>query len=188
VQNVEIIEGVAEQMPFENNFFDLIVSNNGLNNVQDLTAVLKECNRVARAGAQFVFTFNTDQTFIEFYNVFREVLRKNGVKEYETKIDEHIYDKRKPLSEYKNLLKESGFRINAVYEDEFCYKFSDGTSMLNHFSTKFFVNVWKELVPEDMQSKIFQEIENKIDLLSETSQGLSMGVPFITIDCEKVKG
>ncbi len=109
-QNVELMEGVAEQMPFENNYFDLIVSNNGLNNVQDLAAVLKECNRVSKSRAQFVFTYNTDQTFIEFYNVLREVLRKNSMKEYEAKIDEHIYAKRKPLSEYKNLLEE--FRLS----------------------------------------------------------------------------
>ena len=51
VQNVELVEGVAEQMPFENNFFDLIVSNNGLNNVQDLPKTLNECSRVSRPGS-----------------------------------------------------------------------------------------------------------------------------------------
>ena len=75
VQNVELIEGAAEHMPFENNFFDLLVSNNGLNNVQDLPKTLSECSRVSRPGAQFVFTFNTNKTFTEFYDVFREVLR-----------------------------------------------------------------------------------------------------------------
>ena len=56
VQNVELVKGVAEQMPFESDFFDLIVSNNGLNNVQDLPKTLSECSRVSRPGAQFVFT------------------------------------------------------------------------------------------------------------------------------------
>ncbi len=59
--------------------------------------------------------------------------------------------------------------------------------MLNHFSMKFFVNVWKELVPDNMQPKIFKEIENTINRLSETLHGFTMKVPFVTIDCEKAK-
>ena len=34
--NVEIINGAAEKLPFENHFFDLIVSNNGINNVENV--------------------------------------------------------------------------------------------------------------------------------------------------------
>ena len=36
VQNVELIRGLAEDMPFEDSFFDLLVSNNGINNVRSL--------------------------------------------------------------------------------------------------------------------------------------------------------
>jgi ubiquinone/menaquinone biosynthesis C-methylase UbiE len=58
VQNVELIRGLAEDMPFEDSFFDLLVSNNGINNVQSLSKTLTECSRVAKPEAQFVFTFN----------------------------------------------------------------------------------------------------------------------------------
>jgi len=188
VQNVEIVEGVAERMPFENDFFDLIVSNNGLNNVQDLPKALSECNRVSRPGAQFVFTFNTNRTFAEFYEVFREVLRESGLNELRPKIDDHIYEKRRPVSEFVNLLEQSNFHVINIYEDEFDFKFSDSTAMLNHFSMKIFLAAWKELVPVQFRENIFQKIEHKLNLLSEQRQGFNMNVPFVAIDCQNAKG
>ena len=188
VQNVELIEGVAETMPFENNFFDLIVSNNGLNNVQDLAKVLAECNRVSKMTTQLVFTFNTNRTFIELYDVFREVLREHGLQKCEEKIDAHIYSKRKPLSEFKDVLDAAGFLIRAIHEDEFTYRFSDGTSMFNHFSMKVsFMKAWKEIVPASLQDEIFRQIEDKMNRRAERNQGFAMRVPFVTMDCEKTK-
>jgi ubiquinone/menaquinone biosynthesis C-methylase UbiE len=42
ITNVKVIKGVAENLPFDDSFFDLIVSNNGINNVQNIEAVLSE--------------------------------------------------------------------------------------------------------------------------------------------------
>jgi ubiquinone/menaquinone biosynthesis C-methylase UbiE len=187
VSNVKLVEGVAEQMPFENDYFDLIVSNNGLNNVQDISKTFGECRRVSRSGAQFVFTFNTDRTFAEFYDVFRDVLRGSGLKELCVNVDAHIYEKRKPVAEYKKLLEQSNFHIHSLHEDEFEFKFSDATAMLNHFSMKIFMAAWKELVPGPFREKIFQNIENKLNLIAEGTKGLSMKVPFVAIDCQNVK-
>jgi arsenite methyltransferase len=188
VDNVKLIEGVAENMPFDDGVFDLIISNNGINNVSDLSKTLMECNRVAKIGSQFVFTYNTDKTFIEFYNVLREVLKENRLRKYEKNIDLHIYAKRKPLAEFKKSLSESGFRINNIQKDEFRYRFSDGSSMLNHFFIKLaFMNPWKNILPETLQSKVFESVEEKINRKAENAGGFSMKVPFVTIDCKKVK-
>ena len=187
VQNVTLVEGAAERMPFEDDSFDLIVSNNGLNNVQDLPAALNECRRVSRPAAQFVFTFNTDQTFAEFYTVFREVLRESDLKELLAKVDGHIYEKRKPLAEFKTLLERSNFQIKNVYEDEFDFAFSDATAMLNHFFMRIFLSAWKELVPVRRREEIFQKIENTLNDRAHQHGGCSMNVPFITIDCINAK-
>jgi len=187
VQNIELVEGVAERMPFENNSIDLIVSNNGLNNVQDLHKTLNECSRVSCPGSQFVFTFNTNKTFTEFYDVFREVLSESGLKELCVKVDGHIYEKRRPVDEYKKMLEQSKFHINNIYEDEFDFKFSDATAMLNHFFMQIFMAAWKELVPNQHRENIFQKIENKLNLLAERRHGFSMNVPFITVDCKNAK-
>jgi arsenite methyltransferase len=189
VENVELVQGHAEKMPFEDHLFDLIVSNNGINNVSDVSGTFSECNRVSKIGAQFVFTYNTDKTFIEFYDMFRQVLRELGLGEFEKNIDLHISSKRKPLSEFKKLLVGSGFKIRRVYRDKFRYKFSDGTAMLNHFFMNLaFLPPWKGIVPEPLLNKVFGAIEEKINRRATDRGGFQMTVPFVTIDCRNVRG
>ena len=187
VHNVELVEGVAERMPFEKDFFDLIVSNNGLNNVQDLRTTLSECSRVSRAGGQLVFTFNTNQTFAGFYEVFRDVLRDAGWTELVATVDEHIEQKRKPVEQYTALLREEKFRIVGMDEDEFYFQFSDATAMFHHFFMQIFIGSWKELVPEHARENIFQQMEQRLNRSAAQGNGLSMHVPFVTMNCLNVK-
>jgi len=42
ITNISLIEGVAEDMPLPSDHFDLLVSNNGINNVQDLEKAFHE--------------------------------------------------------------------------------------------------------------------------------------------------
>ncbi len=188
LSNVEAIEGHAEQLPFNDGFFDLIVSNNGLNNVQDLERVLKECNRVSKVGAKLIFTFNTDRTFIEFYDVYREVLNENGLERYSERLSAHIYSKRKPIQEVELLVQISGFKVTATDRDIFHYRFVDGTSMLNHFVMKLaFLEPWKSIIPEDVQSKCFGQIEQKLNDLATRHGDLTLQVPFVCMSCEKLE-
>jgi arsenite methyltransferase len=187
VQNIELIEGVAEAMPFADCTFDLIFSNNGINNVQDLSKSLQECYRVAKNDAQFVFTFNLEKTFIEFYMLFRETLKELGLQQYERNIDAHIYSKRKPLAEMRSAVERAEFKITEVYEDTFHYRFADGTSMLNYFPFKLsFLPSWKEIVPEEQQEMIFQRLEEKMNQAASVNDGFAMQVPFATCDCIKI--
>jgi arsenite methyltransferase len=186
ISNVEVVKGRSEDMPFDDNFFDLIVSNNGINNVNDIDTTLSECHRVSKTGAQFVFTFNTDQTFMEFYDVFRQVLKDSSLHEYEGRLSEHIYSKRRPVSEFKILLSKYGFRVTSTYDDVFHYRFADAASMFDHFFIKTaFLQGWKEIIPTERHEEVFHKIETILNAKSERSDGLTMQVPFIAIDCEK---
>lgn len=188
VKNVKLIEGIAEQMPFEDNMFDLIVSNNGVNNVQDLDKSLMECNRVAKLGAQFIFSLNTNETFLEFYKIYRSALKDNGLNKFEDKITAHIYSKRKPISEIKDALKNYGFRIKSINKDKFTYHFANSSAMMNHFAIQLlFMKSWKQIIPTNSQKKVFKNIENKINKISDRKGKFSMTVPFVTIDCKKVR-
>jgi arsenite methyltransferase len=187
LSNIKLFDGYAENMPFDNNFFDLITSNNGLNNVQDLTKSLAECNRVAKTGAQFIFTCNSADSFLEFYDTFREVINKLGLQELNKEIDTHIYSKRKPLEEYEDKLEDAGFEIETIHNDKFCYRFADGTSFLNHFFIKLaFLDSWKNIIPENKRTPIFCEIERMLNEIAEESEGFHTQVPFIIFNCNKV--
>jgi ubiquinone/menaquinone biosynthesis C-methylase UbiE len=53
---VSVVRGVAEQLPFSNNAFDLVVSTTSFDHWQDQQSGLRECARVLVAGGQLVLT------------------------------------------------------------------------------------------------------------------------------------
>jgi len=188
INNIELINGVAEKIPLPDNSVDLIFSNNGLNNVNDLRAVLNECRRISKPGAQLVFTYNTERTMIEIYSVMEEVLReKNMMNEIES-MKKHIYKKRTPVEEFVRLLNESGYVINEISHDEFTYQFVDGTAMINHFLIKLaFIDSWKELIPEEKQNDFFAELIQRLNRTASITEVLKLTIPFAIIDCEKAR-
>jgi arsenite methyltransferase len=184
--NVEIIIGAAEKLPLPNNSVDLIFSNNGLNNVNDIKSVLGECRRISKPGAQLVFTYNTERTMIEFYSVMEEVLRDRNMLNEIGLMKKHIYEKRKPVEEFILLLNENHYIINEISNYDFAYYFADGTALFNHFLIKLaFVDSWKELVPEEKQNDVFDELVERLNQLAKTTGTLKLTVPFTIIDCEK---
>lgn len=186
LNNVELIRGEIENLPLPDNSMDLVVSNNGLNNVADLNKALAECARVCKSQGQFVQTVNLNSTMVEFYDVLKSSLLQEDLKEYHDKVDEHIYEKRKPLEEYISLIEKHGFEVKSVIHDEFHYTFVDGTTMLNaYFIRLAFLDSWKELVPKEKRKDIFTHIESKINKQAEKEGFFKLGVPFVVIDARK---
>jgi ubiquinone/menaquinone biosynthesis C-methylase UbiE len=188
IANVEVITGVAEKIPLPDNSVDLIFSNNGLNNVNDIKTVLNECRRISKTGSQLLFTYNTDKTMREFYSVFEELLREQKMLNELEATKEHIYKKRKPVEEFVQILNEAGYVINEISHDEFAYRFVDGAAMFNHFLIKLaFVDGWKDLIPEEKQKYFFAELVERINQLAKSNGYLKLTIPFATIDCEKIR-
>ena len=186
IKNVEVVEGVAEELPFDDGFFDLIVSNNGINNVNDLPKTLKEIGRVSKAGAQFVSTMNTDGTMMEFYGIFETVLRENGLETAIEMMKKHIRRKRPALDDVGRLMVDAGFAVSSVSEEDFALSYADGTAMLNHFFIRLaFLDEWKKIVPKERCPAVFGEIEKRLNLLAEKKGRLSLTIPFAVIDCLK---
>ena len=186
ISNVEIVEGSAEKMPFDNCFFDLIVSNNGINNVDDMQQTLRECYRVGKSGAQMVFTLNLEDTMVEFYRVFEETLQEENLHSEIEKMKEQIYSKRRPLEEIKSLVTTSGFSITNIIHDVFNIRFVDGTSMFNHYLIKYwFLPGWKDILIEEDMASIFDRVESKLNKHAELVGEISLAIPFVTIDCKR---
>jgi arsenite methyltransferase len=180
ISNAVITSGVAEELPFPDHFFGMVVANNGLNNVRDEQKVLKECFRVLPGGGQMVLTMNLPHTFTEFYEVFEQVLRENGRDDEIRKMEEHIHAKRKPVDYWKDLILDRGFDISSINIDGFKMKFADGTSFLGHpFIKAAFRKPWEEITAEPV---IYQGIEEKLNRIAETGE-LVMSVPYVCFDC-----
>jgi arsenite methyltransferase len=183
INNIKIIEGLAESIPLSNESIDLIVSNNGINNVNDINQVFSECSRIIKKGGQFVFTMNLDKSMFEFYGELEKVLSELNMHKEIDLMHKHIYHKRRPLDELIPLLKKHGFIIKNLEQDQFNYKFANGSAMFNHYFIRLaFMNSWIELLPEDKVEHIFDIIESRLNEQSVILGGIKLSIPFILIN------
>lgn len=186
IKNTEIIKGVAEDIPLEDDTVDLIVSNNGLNNVSDLNKSLSECNRIIKEGGQFIQTINLNRSMIEFYTVMEIVLKELNMNDSLELMNEQIYKKRKPLDVFTSLIEKNGFKINKVLHDKFDYQFVDGTTMLNHYFIRLaFMDGWKNIIPKNQQIELFEKMEHIMNKQVDIEGVFKLNIPFVLIDCSK---
>jgi arsenite methyltransferase len=184
LNNLTLLLGRAENLPFHNDYCDLITSNNGLNNVQDLKKSLSECFRTCKKGGRLIFTMNLPETMKEFYKTFEAVLKDHHLENVIPKIKDHIYQKRKPLDEMCRLVEHMGFSVDKKIEKSFLYRFVDGTTMLQYFLVReFFLPSWKELIPEENVLSVFEDIEHQLNNLSSEKRELHLTIPYVCVDC-----
>lgn len=192
VNNIELYNICAEDLPFGEDTFDIIISNNGLNNVEDIDKVLKECHRTAKKGAQLLFTANLPGTMMEFYQEMESAVRKieglnvRNVDEIIQGIYRHIRSKRMPVEETVKLVELHGFKVMGIVKDSFSYRFVDGTSMLNYpFIRLAFLPSWEAVIPEDLRTKVFDEVEVTLNSIALEKGEITLTVPFACFDCER---
>ena len=183
--NVRIVEADGARQPFASATFDLIVSNLGLNNWSEPGSVLAECFRVAKPGARMALTTNVVGHYREFYDVFRETLREMNKPEYLERLNAQEAH-RGTLESLGGLLREAGWTIVKVIEDEFHIRFLDGSALLNHSLTKIgFLGGWRSVVHENEEGAIFERIERKLNAIAGQNGELRMTVPMLYLEAGK---
>jgi ubiquinone/menaquinone biosynthesis C-methylase UbiE len=186
LSNVSIIEGVGESIPLESNSLDLIVSNNGINNVSDISLTLSECARVLHQHGQLILTMNLDTTMKEFYDVYEKVLHDHSMQAEIKILHDHIYHKRRPVPEIATLLEDNGFVIRNLVYDQFTYQFTDGDAMFHHYFIRIaFLEAWRKIVPVEKVDLIFNEITARLNEVAKKHGRLTLTVPFVVIDSRK---
>jgi arsenite methyltransferase len=182
IRNAAVVAGTAEQMPFADRSFDLVVSNNGINNVQDQEAAMRECARVSRPGAQLVITVNLPDTMREFYTVYADVLRTLEMTAALTSMQEHIRARRKPAADTVALVTRSGYRVESSEEESFTLPFADGSALFSHFFVRLaFLQPWKDVVSPADADRVFRKLEASLNRIAEDAGGLRLTVPFLCI-------
>jgi ubiquinone/menaquinone biosynthesis C-methylase UbiE len=186
VSNIRIINSVAEVLPIKDNYFDLIVSNNGLNNCADQMKVLSECYRTLKPGGQLVFTVNLPGSMKEFYSIFSTTLKEQGLNDAIVKMEEHIKEKRKSLKENSDQVKKNRFTIKKVILERFYMRYLNGTAFLNHHFIKLaFLESWIKIVPPGRRNKVFSLLEENLNNYSKVKGELRLTIPFVCMDCRK---
>ena len=165
--NVDVFEADGASMPFDDESFDLITSNLGINNFADPDAVIAECRRVARPGARIAVTTNLTGHMAEFYDVFRQVVPPELIPAVN---DQEAH--RSTRTSVEQILIRGGFRISRVVEDEFFLRFADGTAMFRHHLVQFFLEGWRGVTDDPT---IYAALEAKLNAASP----LRMRVPML---------
>jgi len=184
--NVRIIEANAEQLPCQDETFDLIVSNLGINNFADANAVLAECFRVAKPQGHLVLTTNPSGHMHEFYDVFRATLKelhKDAYLERLARNEAH----RGTKDVLRDVVQHNGFRVVTIKEDQFQLRYLNGTALFNHALTKFgFLDGWRQVVDPEDEEQIFATLEHRLNQMASTLGELRMTVPMLYMEVEKL--
>jgi SAM-dependent methyltransferase len=187
--NVRLHEGVAEGMPFADRSFDLVVSNNGLNNVKDRERAFRETARVCRPGGQLVFTMNLEGSFQELHDVLRDILRRRGLASSASGLDAFIAGRRPRLDDVLRSVGHAGFRVETVAHDAFAYRLADAAALFTHaFFRRFQLPHLRGLVPPDQQDAVFDEVGRRLDTGARAKGEVRLSVPFVTICATRASG
>lgn len=185
IKNVELIHGAGENMPFNKDEIDIVVSNLGINNFENADEVIKECFRILKPKGKLIFTTNLLGHFDEFYSIFLEVLSDLKLKDEIKMLNEHI-KKRHCLENISMLMKINKFSIRKIIKDNYTMRFIDGSSFFNHYFIKLaFLPGWKEIIEEENWNSVFSNLENRLNSVSSEKGEIEFNVPMAYIECEK---
>lgn len=185
LRNVTLLEQDAAVTGLKDHSVDVIVSNLGVNNFDNASAVMAELFRVAKPDARLIMTTNLTGHMAEFYNVFRQTLIELGQTELIGALDEHIAH-RGTLASMSRLLEGAGFDVVQSEIDEFRLRYVDGSAFLRHFFIRIgFIGAWKEIVAPSRVEEIFKALEQALNAIAAEKGELSMTIPVALIEARK---
>jgi arsenite methyltransferase len=182
LKNLEIVEGDGAKMPFENDSFDLVVSNLGVNNFEDPETSIQECFRVLKKGGKLILTTNLVGHFQEFYSVFESVLRDLKRRDLIKKMKEQE-SHRGTVESVRDLFENNDFSILKIIKDKFQWRYLNGTAFLNHNSVIIsWLDGWRSILEGEDEAVIFSKIEEKLNAEATWNGELRMSVPMLYVE------
>jgi ubiquinone/menaquinone biosynthesis C-methylase UbiE len=187
--DTSLVQGDGARLPMPGGVFDLLVINLGLNNFEDPAAVLAECARVLAPGGRLALTTNIYGHMREFYAVYRQVLRDQGLSRLLPALDAQEAH-RGTRATVSALVETAGLRVARVVEDEFRLRYRDGTALLNHWFVRLgFLDGWlgviRPLEDEAKTRAVFAEIEQRLNDAARAAGEVALTVPMLYMEAER---
>ncbi len=185
ISNVELILADGKKMPFDDNRFDLIVSNLGVNNFDAPSIVLAECHRVLKRMGRICITTNLEGHYMEFYKIFANTLKEADLQgllpalkanEQHRGTDETV----------RELFENASFSIVKMLRSRFQMRFVDGTALLNHLLVVVgFLPAWRSILPKEKEKEFFELLEKNLNEQAKWEGELKMTVPMLYVEAVK---
>jgi arsenite methyltransferase len=180
------LKAAAERLPLAPSSIDLVVSNNGLNNVQNEARAFAEIGRVTRPDGQLVITWNLPETMAELYRELEAALVETGLGDALPACAAHIHEKRKPVDHVLALLSRSGFERFDAERSSFTMRFASGRALLGHFLVRLaFRPAWEALVPSPRRDEVFSRLEDRLDAIGVAAGEVRLTIPFACVACRR---
>jgi arsenite methyltransferase len=180
LHNVTLLLQRADHIDLPSQSIDLITSNLGLNNFQDVSAVMAECRRLLRPDGRLCISTNLRGTFAEYYAAFEAVS--------DDRLRSKIQDQaahRQDIAGLCTLFETQGFAVVQVVEDRFTMTYADGSAFLrDYFIGMGFLPDWKALIPEADQAEIFAALEAQLNAIAATAGSLRLTVPIAFLELQ----
>jgi len=91
------------------------------------------------------------------------------------------------IESISKLFTDAGFIVTRYFEDRWVMKFVDGSAFLNHHFVKLgWISSWLKLVNECDREEVFTHLEQNLNTLAESANGLNLNVPILFIEGEKL--
>lgn len=185
LRNVRLMQQDAAAIELPDASVDLIVSNLGINNFENMETVLETCFRVAKPGAKMLLTTNLTGHMQEFYDVFRDTLFELGMHDRIAVLDAHIQH-RGAVESLVARIERSGFERIRVTTASFRMRFADGSALFrHHFIRLGFLPGWKSLVPVEALQTTFDALERRLNTLARERGELALTIPTACIEAER---
>lgn len=180
--HVALVRGDGAALPLGTAQFDLIVSNLGVNNFPDVSAVFRECARVAKPGARMALTTNVKGHMREFYAVYRQLLVERGMAASLERLAAHEAH-RGTRDGLCAEIEAAGFGVTRAVEEEWSLGFLDGGALLRHSLVRAgFLDGWRNVVPPADEESVFAELETRLDALARVRGELRTTVPMLYVE------
>lgn len=179
IENVSLVHLEGEHYPFEDNQFDWVVSNLGVNNFDDPRSALAECVRVLKPGGGIILTTNIKGHMQEFYDAMRAVLEDHKKQTTLQRLNTHEAH-RYTVKSCSELITSAGFTIEKAVENQYQMRFLNGSAMFNYPLIRFgFLEAWLNIPDEKDRQPLMQEVENRLNERAKFDGELSLTIPML---------
>src|SRR5262245_33013486 len=143
VKDVTFEQGIATDLKFDSNRYDVVIGDVSLAHAAEVQDVLAEMLRVARPDARIILKMTTRGSFDEFFSVYWEALDDIGMDDAVWATLERLINERHTLSEAEAMAERCGLRNIESFRSKEEFNFDSAEKFLEApLIADYFLSEW----------------------------------------------